>query len=282
MAFFAAVEELDVVDTFVYIPARLAITIIILAMVIVIVVASRQSKKNYHDDDRDNLPRNGNANLAPPSDSALSDSTPAFDGVSHDNNEMLADSDAEVLEAIRRYDPDFSKPDFEDWLGAFLGELFLSYREWDLVKLHNLEYDSLYEDDAQHIEELRAQGHREVREGLNIMRTVLADFKIDKHFEYLTVMVRASAREYTLDAHEAIISNGGNARLNQAWYKMRFLRTKGDKSLIKPGESRFISCPNCGATIATSSGGICEYCGTNVILGRFNWLLVDFKVRHLN
>ena len=45
----------------------------------------------------------------------------------------------------------------------------------------------------------------------------------------------------------------------------------------KEKEEGFV-CPNCGAPIKGTSFGVCEYCGSTVTTGMYDWVLSDFGV----
>ena len=54
---------------------------------------------------------------------------------------------------------------------------------------------------------------------------------------------------------------------------MVFIRKTGVKT--KPGEATVntTNCPNCGAPTKITSSGKCEYCGSIVTTGEYDWVL---------
>ena len=60
-------------------------------------------------------------------------------------------------------------------------------------------------------------------------------------------------------------------------YTLTFIRKTGVKT--KPGMEPFniTNCPNCGAEAKITSAGQCEYCGSVITTGEFNWVLSDLE-----
>ena len=59
-------------------------------------------------------------------------------------------------------------------------------------------------------------------------------------------------------------------------YLLIFTRRKGIKTTLINGVISN-SCPHCGAPVDSASAGRCEYCGSIIHTGEFNWVLSDME-----
>jgi hypothetical protein len=90
----------------------------------------------------------------------------------------------------------------------------------------------------------------------------------DRHFDAITMRVRAGGNDFTLDAKEKLV--GGSPtffrRYTEYWTFLRASSRRGPV-LTTP------ACPNCGGALAISDAGTCTHCNAFVESGSFDWTL---------
>ena len=59
-------------------------------------------------------------------------------------------------------------------------------------------------------------------------------------------------------------------------YKMTFMRSVGSLTKDAKDKEKGLVCPNCGAPLTGTSFGKCEYCGSIVTTGAYDWVLSAF------
>lgn len=77
-------------------------------------------------------------------------------------------------------------------------------------------------------------------------------------------------KDYTLDKNGKVIDGdrGQARRFSEYWTFIRRAGFAGDTKKKKED-----ACPNCGGDLHISMAGICDYCGSKITSGNFDWIL---------
>ncbi|MFT6233735.1 MAG: hypothetical protein ACJAZO_004256, partial [Myxococcota bacterium] len=104
---------------------------------------------------------------------------------------------------------------------------------------------------------------------LDIERTDVVKVSQDAWYESITVRVWASARDWTERDDGTVV--GGNKKVRRRFSEYwTFLRAQGSGA----GAHGVSSCPSCGAALdRINAAGICGYCESRIVSGRFDWVL---------
>lgn len=157
-----------------------------------------------------------------------------------------------TLDALRKYDPNFSEIVFTD----FCYSLYARLHEARAGRLHHL---------APYVS-------KEVRDGLtaaNVDQIVIGSFTIGEVRGIDTPVVQADVdieANYTEDA--------------QRWYVRERWTLERKRDILSPApqNARAEHCPKCGAALQTRTDGACEHCGTLINDGSFQWYLRAIEV----
>ncbi|MFO0618910.1 MAG: hypothetical protein U0414_40350, partial [Polyangiaceae bacterium] len=92
-------------------------------------------------------------------------------------------------------------------------------------------------------------------------------------FDQITVRVFATGLDYTVRAAGGELVSGSRTaerRYSEYWTFIRSRATTG-RARTAP------ECPRCGATLAISMAGTCNYCSAKVNSGEFDWVLARIE-----
>ncbi|MBL7543099.1 MAG: TIM44-like domain-containing protein [Bdellovibrionaceae bacterium] len=148
-----------------------------------------------------------------------------------------------------------------------------SEKKWDLAR--PFETDTLFQSHLFWIEDFKRNGQTNHIE--NPMITGLEPVSLfqDKFYMSFTFRVFASMVDYTVDQHGQIIR--GNKKLpvsfSEYWTFVKGIKTNQKKAKTMD----FHLCPSCGAQLKIEMSGQCEFCGTKVTLGQFDWVLSQIE-----
>ena len=105
----------------------------------------------------------------------------------------------------------------------------------------------------------------------------LYDYKITGDKEILVIKLNSRMQDYIIDATTKKVLRGDPKIERTNTYLLTFERKLGVKT--KPGtiEVNTTNCPNCGAPTQITSSGECEYCGSIITTGEYNWCLANLE-----
>jgi hypothetical protein len=165
-------------------------------------------------------------------------------------------------------DPSHNWQGFERRVAHIFTTLQTAWSERDLVKIRPLVSDNLFQSLVYWIELYRQQQCRNVTEQTRILGVELANVLSDSHYDAITVRLFAAGLDYTLSDEGKLLSG---SRRQPRKYSEYWTLIRGS---ARTGPSRSdSSCPSCGAPLAISMAGNCEYCGVKITSGEFDWVL---------
>lgn len=177
--------------------------------------------------------------------------------------------------AIKEIDPLFSTNKFLAWTEEVFITLQHAWTARDWSKIRPFEKEELYRQHEMQLQEYINLGTINVMERINVNQTYLHKYVRDEEYEYLTVLLAARMNDYIIDEKTRQVVKGDPNREFFTDYLMTFMRKKG--VLTDPATSNLStkSCPHCGAPVAITSAGKCEYCDFIVTTGEHDWVLSD-------
>ena len=97
----------------------------------------------------------------------------------------------------------------------------------------------------------------------------------DKFYASFTFRIFAQMIDYTIDKEGNVIR--GNRR-RPVEFSEYWTFIKGINSNEKSAKTQdFECCPSCGAQLKIEMSGVCEFCGTKITLGQFDWVLSQIE-----
>ena len=158
-------------------------------------------------------------------------------------------------------------------LALIYGELNTAWNSLDLSKARPFVSDSLFDYLEYWIEAYRAQGLRNVTQGVHLTRSERVKVVRDRYYDAVTFRVWGTGPDYTVEtAGNRVV--GGDPRRDRP-YTEYWTLIRGSGARGKPSTEK--TCPNCGAPLAINMAGECEHCGAKVTSGRFDWVLSEIE-----
>ncbi|HHZ05164.1 MAG TPA: TIM44-like domain-containing protein [Clostridiales bacterium] len=181
----------------------------------------------------------------------------------------------EIIMAIQHIDPNFSDTKFI----AFAKQTFITLqqawtaRDWSIIR--PLEKEELYEQHQRQLQEYINLKRINIIERINVGDTYMHLYKRDNQYEYLTVYMSTRMVDYIIDENSRQVLKGNPNQDSHIDYLLTFMRKTGVKTQDAVSTASSKTCPNCGAPIKVNSAGKCEYCGSIITTGDFDWVLSD-------
>lgn len=184
---------------------------------------------------------------------------------------------AEVLRKIQEVDPMFSEEEFIAWAKDLFIKLQNQWmaREWEEIR--HFETNELFEQHKNQIQGYIDKKQINMLERICVNYANLYSFKQIGDKDVLEIALNSSMIDYIIDEDTKKVLMGDTVTRRTRTYKLTFIRKTGIKT--KPGESKVntTNCPNCGAPTQITSSGKCEYCGSVITTGEFNWVLSNLE-----
>ncbi len=175
--------------------------------------------------------------------------------------------------------PDFNWDKFRGRVQEVFFALQKAWTEksWEVARPY--ETDRLFQTHLFWIERYRTHNYTNVLEDIKLEKMEVVKVERDPYFDLITVRLYASMIDYTTDKDGKVI--GGNKhrarKFTEYW---TFLRKAGfAPKPAAPGaeEHHGDQCPSCGAPLKVSMSGVCDYCGSNITGGDFDWTLAKIE-----
>ncbi|MEE2812948.1 MAG: Tim44-like domain-containing protein, partial [Verrucomicrobiota bacterium] len=147
-----------------------------------------------------------------------------------------------------------------------------AWSEQDLDQLRPFETDSLFQNHRYWVEEYKRQNLRNVLKDVSLDNLELVKVRSDKFYDAITCRLFASMIDYTQDEEGKVMcgSTSRSTRFSEYW---TFVRGRGASENTKG----VTVCPNCAAELKISMAGECEYCGSKLTSGKFDWVLSEIQ-----
>ena len=190
---------------------------------------------------------------------------------------QLEAKQTQIENEIQVNDPDFNKEELISWSKNLFVKLQQAWTKRDWETIRTFETESLFE---QHKNQL--QGYINNKQ-INVMDRIcvkyahLYNYRIEGDKEILTVRLNSRMTDYIIDEETQKVLKGDKTTERINTYLLTFIRKNGVKT--KPGsiEVNTTNCPNCGAPTQITSAGKCEYCGSVITTGEYNWVLSNLE-----
>ena len=181
-----------------------------------------------------------------------------------------------VDQQIKAKDPLFTAQDFLAFAGDVYMDIQSAWEKRDLTPVRAVLHQNLYQQTEKQIQKKIQDGVVNHLERISVNKSYLMSYHTDEKYEYLDVYLAASMIDYQVkEATGEILFGDKTTRWNMQ-YKMTFMRSVGSLTKDAKDKEKGLVCPNCGAPLTGTSFGKCEYCGSIVTTGAYDWVLSAF------
>jgi predicted lipid-binding transport protein (Tim44 family) len=164
--------------------------------------------------------------------------------------------------------PDFSWDRMNERVLYIFNAISQAWTSLEWEKARPFETDNIFQMHKYWIEAYKRQGLRNVLDKINVSKIEWVKIDQDAFYDSLTARIWASELDFTVDSTGRVLC--GSPTTPRAYTEYwTFIRTRGAKA----PEHKDDHCPNCGAPLAISMAGICDYCGGKITSGDFDWVL---------
>jgi len=175
-------------------------------------------------------------------------------------------------ERFEQEHPDFK---FEAMTYRFRHIFFELQEAWstqDLERLRPFETDSLFQNHSYWVREYQKQGLRNELGQVRIQKLEVVKIRSDRFYDAMTCRIFASMTDCTRWANGAIACGNPSVpkQFSEYW---TFIRGRG----VSENNHVNSACPSCGAELKISMAGECEYCGSKLTSGQFDWVLSEIQ-----
>ena len=198
-------------------------------------------------------------------------------GSSNTGNVEIKDNTREIVPEIIKIDPNFSETRFISWAKEVFITLQTAWSERKFDKCRPFEKEELF---RQHQTQIQGyiNNHRiNVIDRININNAHFFEYKRDNQYEYLTVFMKVRMIDYIKDENTDQVLKGDPNKDCFPRYLLTFMRKRGVLTDEATSNKSVTNCPNCGAPTQITSSGQCEYCGSVITTGDYDWVLSDIQ-----
>ena len=151
-----------------------------------------------------------------------------------------------------------------------------AWEKRDLTPVRAVLHQNLYQQTEKQIQKKIEDGIVNHLERISVNKSYLMSYHKDEKYEYLDVYLAASMIDYQVKEATGEILYGDKTTRWKMQYKMTFMRSVGSLTRDAKDKEKGLVCPNCGAPLTGTSFGKCEYCGSIVTTGAYDWVLSAF------
>ena len=193
------------------------------------------------------------------------------------DKQQLEAREKQIENKIQQTDPNFNKEEFVAWSKNLFIKLQQAWTDRDWETIRTFETESLFE---QHKNQL--QGYIDNNQ-INLMHRIcvnyanLYNYREEGDKEILVVRLNSRMEDYIIDATTKEVLKGEKGLDKVNTYLLTFIRKKGVKTQAGTTQVNTTNCPNCGAPTKITSAGRCEYCGSVITTGEYNWVLSNLE-----
>ena len=183
----------------------------------------------------------------------------------------------EIVREIVKIDPNFSQTKFISWAKEVFITLQNAWSARQFDKCRPFEKEELFRQHQQQIQGYINNGRINVIDRININNAHFFEYKRDNQYEYLTVFMKTRMIDYIKDEKTGQVLKGDPNKDCFPRYLLTFMRKKGVLTDEATSNKSTTNCPNCGAPTQITSSGQCEYCGSVITTGDYDWVLSDIQ-----
>lgn len=183
--------------------------------------------------------------------------------------------DQKSLDELRASDPSFSKNAFLSKVSNMFVQLQRAWSDKDWKRVRPFEHDQIFHMHNEQLNRFIEDNQTNRVEEINVMDAELESYEKDGPYEYLNAIIKARFKDYIVDDDSGKVIKGFKDHPVVMTYRWKLMRRQG--TLTPDKDINVTQCPNCGANLSIGQNGICEYCGSEVTKGTYDWVLTQIQ-----
>lgn len=174
---------------------------------------------------------------------------------------------------IKKIDPNFSEEKMLAWAKDLYVKLQNAWTERDWEPMRPFETESLFEQHKSQLQGYIDTNRINIVDRIAVNYATLYKFRQEGDRDILEIALKATKKDYIIDATTKEVLEGNKEQDRISVYKMTFERKTGVLTPEGTGKVKTTNCPNCGAPTEITSAGKCPYCGSVITTGNNTWVL---------
>lgn len=180
------------------------------------------------------------------------------------------------LADLKRRDPGFNESKFlEDGANLYV-RMQNAWTNKDLSPVETRLTAELYAKSKRQLESYIRGMRTNHIERISVLSSKIAGCTKDDKNDILTLEFTARIVDYVTDDRNGKLLRGDPGRELFMTYRWTFIRTLG-RVTAAAGETDERQCPSCGAPLNLNQSAVCEYCGSVVESGNYDWVLSNIQ-----
>ena len=190
---------------------------------------------------------------------------------------FIGDKEKQILESvpitsILEEDNSFDAELFKKWSRNIFTYLQLG-KEEDLRQIKASISDEFFDRRMQLLRDFERDNIELKRDDLLIEELKIFDYSKWMDKAQIKIYIKARLREYIINKETQEVLRGNSRKSSERGFILTFQKKDTNKQV------GFVNnCPSCGASIADTEFGTCQYCGSLVNPIRYNWTLIKYEV----
>lgn len=183
-----------------------------------------------------------------------------------------------IAEIVKENDPYFTAPDFISFAKDVYMDIQVAWCKRDLTEVQPVLHQNLYQRTQKQLDKKIEDGIVPHLDRITVNSAYPSFYRKDEEYEYVTVYLVSQMIDYQVKESTGEVVYGDKSTRWTMHYLMTFMRSISAVTRPASEKEKGMVCPNCGAHLKGTSFGQCEYCGTVVTTGIYEWVLSDFNV----
>lgn len=197
-----------------------------------------------------------------------------YSNVNNNNNNTIQE---DVEKKVKNIDELFNEEEFLSWAKDLFVKMQEAWSKKDWETIRCFETNDLFEQHQKQLQGYIDNHQTNKMERICVKSAELSKFEQSGDKDIITVILNSKMVDYIIDDRTQEIIKGDKTTDRHSTYKMVFIRKTGVKTQEGTNTINTTNCPNCGAPTKITSSGKCEYCGSVVTTGKFNWALANLE-----
>ncbi len=182
------------------------------------------------------------------------------------------------LDQLKQNDPNFSEANFITRVNNMYLQLQDSWMKKNWNSVRPFETDELFNMHNKQLQGFIDNHTTNVMEEICVLETEIADYAGDGVNDVLSVVLKARLKDYVIDDNTRKVVEGDPHREIYMAYLFKMIRKQGVLTKAETEATKVTQCPNCGANVSINASGQCDYCGSVITSGQYDWVLASVEV----
>ena len=176
------------------------------------------------------------------------------------------------LAKLKEEDPEFSREAFLERVSNMYVQLQEAWeaKKWEPIRI--MMTDALYNQFKRQLDEYIRNNQTNHVDRIAVLSADMISYRQDEVNDIIKVLLKTRIVDYVVNDADGSLVSGDRSREKFMTYEWTLIRAKGVKTTHDQGVGQ-INCPSCGAPMSINQSGKCEYCGSVLTSGQYDWII---------